>query len=101
MGTLSICGIFKEVVTISAAGIVFHDELSMVNISGLIVTICSIASYNYLKIKKMRDEARTKLRKRDDDQEDEDVSIDPLGNTEATDADSVPLMQSQEGRQGA
>lgn len=105
--TLSICGIFKEVVTISAAGIVFHDELSMVNISGLIVTICSIASYNYLKIKKMRDEARTKLRKRDEDQEDEapfddeDASIDRIGITEATDADSVPLMQSQEGRQDA
>ncbi|KAI9751762.1 MAG: Triose-phosphate Transporter, partial [Candelina submexicana] len=26
--TLSICGIFKEVVTISAAGIVFHDQLT-------------------------------------------------------------------------
>ncbi|KAK5230457.1 hypothetical protein LTR47_007599 [Exophiala xenobiotica] len=104
--TLSICGIFKEVITISAAGIVFHDELSMVNISGLIVTICSIASYNYLKIKKMREEARTKLRKRYEDQEDEapfddeDASIDRIDNTEATDADSVPLMHSQEGRQG-
>ncbi|RMD42810.1 hypothetical protein DV735_g2327, partial [Chaetothyriales sp. CBS 134920] len=47
--TLSICGIFKEVVTITAAGIVFHDELSVVNISGLIVTISCIACYNYLK----------------------------------------------------
>lgn len=48
--TLSICGIFKEVVTISAAGVVFHDQLTAVNISGLIVTISSIASYNYMKI---------------------------------------------------
>ncbi|KAK2754655.1 Triose-phosphate Transporter [Arachnomyces sp. PD_36] len=56
--TLSICGIFKEVITISAAGIVFHDPLTPINISGLIVTIGSIASYNYIKIKKMRRDAR-------------------------------------------
>ncbi|TKA78889.1 hypothetical protein B0A49_01654 [Cryomyces minteri] len=55
--TLSICGIFKEVVTISAAGIVFHDPLTPINISGLVVTIASIAAYNYIKIQKMRDEA--------------------------------------------
>lgn len=52
--TLSICGIFKEVVTISAAGIVFHDPLTPINISGLLVTIASIATYNYIKITKMR-----------------------------------------------
>jgi len=55
--TLSICGIFKEVMTISAAGIVFHDPLTPINISGLIVTIGSIAAYNYIKIKKMRQDA--------------------------------------------
>lgn len=56
--TLSICGIFKEVITISAAGIVFHDPLTPINISGLIVTIASIASYNYMKVMKMRRDAR-------------------------------------------
>lgn len=55
--TLSICGIFKEVVTITAAGIVFHDPLTPINVSGLVVTILSIAAYNYLKITKMRREA--------------------------------------------
>ncbi|KAH0536916.1 hypothetical protein FGG08_006254 [Glutinoglossum americanum] len=55
--TLSICGIFKEVITISAAAIVFHDPLTPVNLSGLIITIASIAAYNYIKIKKMRQEA--------------------------------------------
>lgn len=59
--TLSICGIFKEVVTISAAGIVFHDRLTPINVSGLLVTIGSIAAYNYLKITKMRKEAREAL----------------------------------------
>lgn len=59
--TLSICGIFKEVVTISAAGIVFHDPLTPINVSGLVVTIASIAVYNYLKIIKMRREARKEV----------------------------------------
>ncbi|KAF1983516.1 TPT-domain-containing protein [Aulographum hederae CBS 113979] len=56
--TLSICGIFKEVVTISAASIVFKDELTPINISGVLVTIACIAAYNYMKITKMREEAR-------------------------------------------
>lgn len=55
--TLSVCGIFKEVLTISAAGAVFGDELSPINVSGLVVTIASIAAYNYLKYTKMRMEA--------------------------------------------
>lgn len=57
--TLSICGIFKEVVTISAAGFVFHDKLTAVNVFGLVITISSIAAYNYMKISRMRTEAQT------------------------------------------
>ncbi|PQE27456.1 Triose-phosphate transporter protein [Rutstroemia sp. NJR-2017a BVV2] len=57
--TLSIAGIFKEVVTISAAGLVFHDPLTPVNISGLFVTIAAIATYNWIKIRKMRADAQT------------------------------------------
>jgi solute carrier family 35, member C2 len=71
--TLSICGIFKEVVTISAAGIIFHDELSFINVSGLLVTIACIAYYNYFKVTKMREEARAKLAKREDDIRREDA----------------------------
>lgn len=56
--TLSICGIFKEVVTISAAGVIFHDKLTAVNVSGLVITISSIAAYNYMKISRMRSEAQ-------------------------------------------
>jgi solute carrier family 35, member C2 len=66
--TLSICGIFKEVVTISAAGIIFHDELSFINVSGLLVTIACIAYYNYFKVTKMREEARAKLARKEDDE---------------------------------
>ncbi|KAM3413681.1 hypothetical protein BST61_g10374 [Cercospora zeina] len=56
--TLSVCGIFKEVLTISAASAVFGDELSPINVSGLIVTIASIAAYNWLKYSKMSREAK-------------------------------------------
>lgn len=55
--TLSICGIFKEVVTIGTANLVFKDPLTPINLTGLVVTIGSIAAYNYMKIKKMRQEA--------------------------------------------
>lgn len=61
--TLSIAGIFKEVVTISAAGLIFHDKLTPINISGLFVTIGAIASYNYIKITKMRDDAQKEIHK--------------------------------------
>jgi solute carrier family 35 protein C2 len=100
--TLSICGIFKEVITISAAGIIFHDELSMVNISGLLVTIVSIACYNYIKVRKMREEARERLKKREDEIYEEtnyDAEGEPGPATEEPDvrnADSVPLMRDQE-----
>lgn len=56
--TLSIAGIFKEAVTISAAAIVFGDTLTVVNVSGLLVTLGAIAAYNWLKIAKMREEAQ-------------------------------------------
>ncbi len=59
--TLSICGIFKEVVTITAAGLVFHETLTPINISGLLVTIASIGAYNYIKITKMRADARNEV----------------------------------------
>jgi solute carrier family 35 protein C2 len=56
--TLSICGIFKEVLTISTATIVFKDTLTPINFGGLVVTIATIAGYNYMKIKKMREDSQ-------------------------------------------
>ncbi len=56
--TLSIAGIFKEAVTISAATLVFGDTMTPVNIVGLVVTILAIAAYNYIKISKMRSQER-------------------------------------------
>ncbi|EAS35801.3 nucleotide-sugar transporter [Coccidioides immitis RS] len=56
--TLSICGIFKEVITIAAAGILYDDRLTLINVAGLVVTTCCIATYNYMKITTMRKEAQ-------------------------------------------
>ena len=61
--TLSIAGIFKEVVTISAAGLLFHDKLTIINFAGLFVTIGAIAAYNWVKIKKMRENAQMEAHK--------------------------------------
>ncbi|KAF8447024.1 triose-phosphate transporter family-domain-containing protein [Terfezia claveryi] len=54
--TLSVAGIFKEVITITAAAIVFGDSLTPVNISGLAITIASVGWYNWWKIQRMRAE---------------------------------------------
>jgi solute carrier family 35 protein C2 len=80
--TLSIAGIFKEVVTISAAGLLFHDKLTIINFAGLFVTIGAIAAYNWVKIKKMRETAMLEAHKHhlvgtgdsdgDDEEEEED-----------------------------
>lgn len=56
--TLSIAGIFKEVVTISAAALVFEDRLTPINFVGLVVTMAAIVAYNYIKITKMREQAQ-------------------------------------------
>ncbi|KAK4181686.1 triose-phosphate transporter family-domain-containing protein [Triangularia setosa] len=56
--TLSIAGIFKEAVTISAAAVVFGDRMTFINIVGLAVTLVAIGAYNYIKIAKMRREAQ-------------------------------------------
>ncbi|KAL5596967.1 hypothetical protein BROUX41_006359 [Berkeleyomyces rouxiae] len=59
--TLSIAGIFKEVVTICAASLIFHDTLTRVNFLGLVTTMVAIAAYNYIKITSMRQEMQNKV----------------------------------------
>ena len=88
--TLSICGIFKEVVTITAAGIVFHDPLTPINISGLLVTIASIAAYNYVKITKMRNDARKEV------EGNQKLEDDPGANGEA----AAPMLSPRSGGRG-
>ncbi|PKS06493.1 hypothetical protein jhhlp_007241 [Lomentospora prolificans] len=61
--TLSIAGIFKEVVTISAAALVFEDRLTPINFVGLLTTMVAICAYNWFKIQKMRSEAQAEVHK--------------------------------------
>ena len=89
--TLSICGIFKEVVTISAAGIVFHDPLTPINISGLLITIASIAAYNYIKITKMRQEQRLEAENRQKAHEEDDMT---------DEEEEEPMLASPKQREG-
>jgi solute carrier family 35 protein C2 len=63
--TLSIAGIFKEVVTISAASVVFEDRLTFVNLLGLIITLVAIVAYNWFKISKMREQAQADVVRHD------------------------------------
>lgn len=56
--TLSVAGIFKEVLTIGLSALVYGDELTPMNISGLLITIVGIGVYNYLRFKRMRLETK-------------------------------------------
>jgi solute carrier family 35 protein C2 len=112
--TLSIAGIFKEVVTISAAGLVFGDKLTPVNISGVFVTIGAIAAYNYIKIKKMREDAQKDVHQHhlvdgdgegasdgdDEDTEDEQDWNTIEGTYVTSDGDILPNPAALEGKKG-
>ncbi|KAG7663385.1 uncharacterized protein J8A68_003133 [[Candida] subhashii] len=47
--TLSIAGIFKELLTICLSSVIFGDRLSLINILGLILTFFDILWYNYYR----------------------------------------------------
>ncbi|KAK2611202.1 hypothetical protein N8I77_004568 [Diaporthe amygdali] len=82
--TLSIAGIFKEVVTISTATLVFDDKLTPINISGLFITIGAICAYNWIKITKMRSDAQTDVHGRRPD-EDGDMTSPSSSGTDVED----------------
>ncbi|KAH8675901.1 triose-phosphate transporter family-domain-containing protein [Xylariales sp. PMI_506] len=110
--TLSIAGIFKEVVTISAAALVFDDRLTPINVSGLVITIVAIAAYNYIKLTKMRSEAQLDVHSKhgyqqtqsgssedDSDGEEEDSGL--LTNEDdmvTMDGDIIPRPHNEEAR---
>ncbi|KAI3332191.1 TPT-domain-containing protein [Xylariaceae sp. AK1471] len=84
--TLSIAGIFKEVVTIIVAALVFDDKLTPINISGLLVTLVAITAYNYIKLSKMRDEAQRDAHSKGFQQEQSDSSSDRGSESDEEDA---------------
>ncbi|KAF9586041.1 Triose-phosphate Transporter [Lunasporangiospora selenospora] len=60
--SLSVLGIVKEVFTIVVSALVFHDQLTPINILGLFVTLAGIGFYNFMKIREMRAKARRSAR---------------------------------------
>lgn len=58
MVTLSVGGMFKEVLTVLAGTIVFGDQLAVSNIWGVLVTLGGIGWYNWIKIQKMKEESQ-------------------------------------------
>ncbi|KAI1744072.1 triose-phosphate transporter family-domain-containing protein [Xylaria scruposa] len=84
--TLSIAGIFKEVVTIIVAALVFDDKLTPINISGLLVTLVAIIAYNYIKLTKMRQEAQLDAHSKAYQQEQSDSSTERGSETDEEDA---------------
>ncbi|KAG0237627.1 Triose-phosphate Transporter [Actinomortierella wolfii] len=52
--SLSVLGIVKEVATILISAMVFHDQLTLVNILGLFVTLAGIGFYHYMKLREMK-----------------------------------------------
>ncbi|OLY83933.1 putative sugar phosphate/phosphate translocator [Smittium mucronatum] len=48
--TLAVVGILKEVLMIILAVLIFGDQLTLINILGLFITIMGISLYNYLKV---------------------------------------------------
>lgn len=54
--TLSIAGIFKELLTIILSSVIFGDKLSVINIMGLVLTFVDILWYNYYRYKENREE---------------------------------------------
>ncbi|KAJ3564036.1 hypothetical protein NPX13_g7985 [Xylaria arbuscula] len=84
--TLSIAGIFKEVVTIIVAALVFDDKLTPINISGLLVTLIAIIAYNYIKLAKMRQEAQMDAHSKSYQQEHSDSSTERGDDADDEDA---------------
>lgn len=96
--TLSIAGIFKEVLTISAASLVFKDELTFINFVGLLTTMAAIVAYNYVKITKMRHDAQADVHSRNADRGDTSSSSNNASdadNDEATSEAAGLLLQAQ------
>ena len=55
--TLSVVGIFKEILTILVAHVIFKDKFSTTSIVGLCISLVGIIGYNWLRVRKLRHEA--------------------------------------------
>ncbi|KAG9298434.1 hypothetical protein G9A89_008698 [Geosiphon pyriformis] len=53
--TLSVAGISKELLVITLSVLINKDEITYINVLGLVISISGIAAYNYYKIKAHKD----------------------------------------------
>ncbi|KXI83701.1 UNVERIFIED_CONTAM: hypothetical protein ACS92_05525 [Bacillus cereus] len=58
--TLSIAGIFKELLTIFTSWLLFGDKLTFVNLVGLAITRADIVWYNFYRFDEIQNETTTK-----------------------------------------
>lgn len=82
--TLSVSGMFKEVLTVLAGTIVFGDHLAVSNIWGVLVTLGGISWYNWIKIQKMREEG-----------DDIDKDLNGINGYEMVDREGLPEGQQE------
>lgn len=68
--TLSVAGIFKELLTIIFSVIIFNDRLSLINALGLVITFADILLYNYYRYQEGVEE-NSYAKVRNDDSESE------------------------------
>ncbi|EMR71774.1 putative solute carrier family 35 member c2 protein [Eutypa lata UCREL1] len=91
--TLSIAGIFKEVLTIAVAALVFDDKLTPINISGLVITLIAIGGYNWIKLSKMRNEAQMDVHNKASYQQPQsESSSDDRGSSSDSDEEEAGLL---------
>ncbi|KAG7694065.1 hypothetical protein KL932_003411 [Ogataea haglerorum] len=58
--TLSIAGIFKELLTIFTSWLLFGDKLTFINLVGLAVTLADIVWYNFYRFDEVQNESNAK-----------------------------------------
>lgn len=91
--TLSIAGIFKELLTIILSSLIFGDKLSFINCLGLAITFVDIIWYNYYRLKENQSKelhGYSSLSGRNDTKDDE-VSVG--GTNSKTKVDNIELKK--------
>eukprot|EP00775_Hariotina_reticulata_P003160 gene3160-3438_t len=68
--TFMIAGTVKEVVTVIASILVFHDDFGIINGIGLLVVIIGVLLFNYYKLYKLKQALKQQVTSRDDSSSD-------------------------------
>lgn len=59
--TLSVAGIFKELLTVLASARILGDQLTPSNVAGLTVCLAGIGLYNYIRVLELQQEAPVQI----------------------------------------